>query len=380
MSASGISVLPADSGKNLSRFVDFQYDHYRDDQYFVPPLRMDIRKILNPSKNAFFEHGEIQPFIAVNSQGSVVGRVAAIKNGMHLKTHSDATGFFGFFECIEDVQVASTLLNAVDQWLLDQGLRAVRGPTNPTINDVSGLLVSGFDRYPSIMMPYNKPYYQEFLSASGYSRAMTMWAYYVHKKYVKTGRLERGAKIVRHRNPDVTIRTMDMSRFDEEAAAVLDIFNEAWHENWGHVPMTVSEFKQLAAEMKQVIDPDLVLILEDAGVPFAFSITLPNLNEALIKVKDGRLLPLGLPRILFQAKVVGIQECRTALMGIRPSHRGRGLDALLNLATIENGQRLGYSGCEMSWVLDTNPRLLSALNQLNAVVDKEYAMFEKQLS
>jgi GNAT superfamily N-acetyltransferase len=143
--------------------------------------------------------------------------------------------------------------------------------------------------------------------------------------------------------------------------------------------MTDAEFKQLAAEMKQVLDPELVLILEDAGTPFAFSITLPNLNEALVKVKNGRLLPLGLPKILFQAKVVGIRECRTALMGIRPSYRGRGLDALLNLATIENGQRLGYSGCEMSWVLDTNPRLLSALKQLNAVVDKEYAMFEKTL-
>ncbi|NND71864.1 MAG: hypothetical protein HKN43_09805 [Rhodothermales bacterium] len=378
--ARGISVVPADSGKNLSRFIDFQYDLYRDSEYFVPPLRMDVGKVLNPGKNAFFEHGKIQPLIAVDANDVVVGRIAAIRNGMHLQTHSDATGFFGFFECVEDPDVATALLTAVDEWHVDNGLRAVRGPTNPTINDTSGLLVDGFDRCPSILMPYNKPYYEEYLLNHGYERAMTMWAYYVHKKYVETERLERGVKVVKHRNPNITIRTMDMSRFNEDAAEVLEIFNEAWSENWGHVPMTDNEFKQLAAEMKQVLDPGLVLILEDDGVPFAFSITLPNLNEALIKVKNGRLLPLGLPKILFQAKVVGIRECRTALMGIRPSYRGRGLDALLNLATIENGQRLGYSGCEMSWVLDTNPRLLSALKQLNAVVDKEYAMFEKALN
>lgn len=377
--AQGISVVPAESGKALSRFIQFQYDLYAGSEFFVPPLRMDVAKVLNPRKNAFFEHGKIQPFIAVDSADKVVGRIAGITNGMHIKTHNDATGFFGFFECVEDYDVAERLFEAVDSWHLGQDHRAVRGPTNPTINDISGLLVDGFDRHPSIMMPYNKPYYEDFLVRHGYSRAMTMWAYYVHKKYVETERLERGAKIVRHRNPDVNIRTMDMSRFDEEAAAVHEIFNDAWSENWGHVPMTDSEFKQLAKEMKQVIDPELVLILEDDEGPFAFSITLPNLNEALVKVRDGRLLPLGLPRILYQAKIVGIRECRTALMGIRSTHRGRGLDALLNLATIENGQRLGYSGCEMSWVLDTNPRLLSALKQLNAVVDKEYAMFEKRL-
>ncbi len=375
-----ISVTPVSTGKELSRFIDFQYTVYKDSEFFVPPLRMDIKKTLDPKKNAFFEHGDIQPFIAVDTSGAVVGRIAAIRNGMHLETHKDDTGFFGFFECVEDYDVASALFSAIEQWHIERGHRAVRGPTNPTINDISGLLVNGFDRRPSILMPYNHKYYKHFLRDFGFDRVMTMWAYYVHKKYVRTERLERGAHLVQRRNPNVVIRPMNMKRFDEEAKTVLDIFNDAWSDNWGHVPMTEAEFKQLASEMKQVVDPQLVLILENDGVPIAFSITLPNLNEALVKVDDGRLFPGGMAKLLWQAKVIGIRECRTALMGIRKEYRGKGLDALLNLATIQNGQRLGYTGCEMSWVLDTNPRLLSALDQLNAVVDKEYAMFEKKLN
>lgn len=374
-----ITVVPVETSRDLSRFLDFQYHLYRDSKYFVPPLRMDLKKTLSREKNAFFEHGDIAPFIALDASGTVVGRIAAIRNGMHLKTHADGTGFFGFYECVEDQDVSAALFEAVEKWHTNRGHTSIRGPVNPSMNDISGLLVGGFDRYPSIMMPYNFPYYEDFLLAGGFERAMTMWAYYGHPKYVTTDRLERGANMVRRRNPGITLRTMDVSRYDEEALTVLDIFNDAWSDNWGYVPMTEAEFQQLADEMKQVVDPDLVLILEDEGVPIAFSITLPNLNEALINVKNGRLFPDGMAKLLWQAKVVGIRECRTLLMGIRKDYRGKGLDAVLNLETMQNGVNLGYTACELSWVLDSNPRMINALQQLNAVVDKEYAMFEKRI-
>ncbi|SHK83981.1 hypothetical protein [Rhodothermus profundi] len=374
-----VQVVPVRSRRLLRKFIDLPYRLYRGHPYWVPPLRRDVAETLSPRKNPFFEHGQIQPFVALDASGRVVGRIAAIINGMHLKKYNDGVGFFGFFECVSDFAVARALFDAAAEWLRAQGLQRMRGPTNPSLNDVAGLLVNGFDRAPSILMPYNPPYYADFLEQAGFERVMTMWAYYVHKKYLKTEKLERGVALVRRRNPTITLRTLDMRRFDEEARTVLDIYNEAWSENWGHVPMTENEFQHLARALKQVVDPELVLILEDEGYPIAFSLLLPNLNQALRHARNGRLFPFGLIKVLLAANLGAIYETRMPLMGIRKKYHGRGLDALLVLETIQRGKRRGYEACEMSWVLDTNKVLLNALNHLGAVVDKEYALFEKSL-
>ncbi|NNF58208.1 MAG: hypothetical protein HKN04_08190 [Rhodothermaceae bacterium] len=377
--STSVTVRPVASGSDRKRFIDFVYDHYADDPHFVPPLRMDQQKVLNPKKNPFFEHGQIQLFLAEDAQGKLVGRIAGIVNGMHLQKYDDATGFFGFFESIEDYGVAEALLDAAAGWLRDQGMQAVRGPANPTLNDTSGLLVDGFDREPSILMAYNKPYYEGFLLRYGFERAMTMFAYYVHKKYLDTAKLERGTEIVRRRNPGLTLRTMDMSRFMDEAMIAKDIYNEAWSENWGHVPMTDHEFEHLAKDLKQVIEPDLVYFLEMDGEPVAFSVTIPNLNQALKHVSGGRLFPLGLPTLLARAKLGGVYETRMPLLGVRKDYHGRGFDSLMVLETIQRGKAKGYEACEMSWVLESNKRLINALDAVGAVVDKTYALFEKRL-
>lgn len=372
----GISVRPATSRGDLKQFIGFPFDLYRDEPNYIGPLRMDIAKALNPKKNAFFEHGEIQPFLAFDANNKVIGRIAAIENGMHLKKYEDGNGFFGFFECVENYTVAKALFDAVADWLRGRKLTGMRGPTSPSMNDVSGLLVDGFDRMPSVMMPYNKAYYADYIERYGFKRAMTMWAYYVHKKYVDVTKLDRGVSLVLRRNPSLTVRTLDMSRFDEEAATILDIYNEAWSRNWGHVPMTKAEFDQLTHEMKQIVDPRVVFIVEDNGTPVAFSISLPNINQALKEVPDGRLLPFGLLKLLARAKFGGISEVRTLLMGVRLAWQGKGLDALMNHAIIHDGPKNGYHGCEMSWVLDINDKLINSLININSVKDKEYAMFE----
>jgi len=374
-----VQVVPVRGRRLLRKFIDLPYRLYRDNPYWVPPLRRDVAQILSPRKNPFFEHGQIQPFLALDASGRVVGRIAAIVNGMHLKKYDDGVGFFGFFECVPDFAVAEALFKAAADWLRQQGLQHMRGPTNPSLNDMAGLLVNGFDRAPSILMPYNPPYYADFLERAGFTRVMTMWAYYVHKKYLKAEKLERGVELVRWRNPTITLRTLDMRRYDEEARTVLDIYNEAWSENWGHVPMTEHEFQHLARALKQIVDPELVLILEDNGYPVGFSLLLPNLNQALRHARDGRLFPFGLIKILLAANLGAIYETRMPLMGIRKKYHGRGLDALLVLETIQRGKRRGYEACEMSWVLDTNKVLLNALEHLGGVVDKEYALFEKPL-
>ncbi len=370
------TVTPASSGSDRREFINLPYRLHADDPNWVPPLRMDVARSINESKNAFFDHGKIQLYVARDARGEVVGRVAGIINGMHLKKYNDSTGFVGFFECIDDASVAAALLDAATGWLREQGMRAARGPTNPSMNDVCGMLVDGFDRPPAVMMPHNPPHYPRFFEDYGFSRAMTMWAYYVHRKYVSVDKLKRGVDFVYRRNPSLAIREMDMSRFDEEARIILDIYNEAWSRNWGHVPMTDAEFAQLAKEMKQVVDPRVVFIVEDDGHPVAFSISLPNINQALIHIRNGRLLPFGLPKLLARAKLGGISEVRTLLMGSRLKWQGKGLDAILNLATIERGPTYGYEGSEMSWVLDSNPRLINALHNIGGVRDKEYAMYE----
>lgn len=374
-----VTVRPITSAKDRKRFIDFPYTFYKDQKFWIPPLRMDVAKTLNPKKNPFFEHGAIELFLAEDSSGNVVGRIAAIKNGMHLKKYNDANGFFGFFECKEDYAIAEALLNAAADWLRKQGLSGMRGPTNPSMNDTSGLLVDGFDRYPALLMPYNMPYYFEYLKQYGFDRAMTMWAYYVHKKYVKTDKLRRGVSLVKRRNPKLTVRTLDMRRFDEEARTIMHIYNEAWSNNWGHVPMTDHEFAHLAADLKQIVEPRIIFFVEDEGKPVAFSVSLPDMNQALRYVPGGKLLPLGLPQLLIRSKFGGIHEIRMPLMGVLPKYHGRGLDALLILATIDDAPDIGYQACEMSWVLDSNKVLVNSLNSLGGVIDKEYAMLEMSL-
>lgn len=374
-----VAVRPVASRAGRKAFVDLPYTLYRDSRYWVPPLRHDVKKTLSPKKNAFFEHGRMQLFLAEDADGTVVGRVAAIVNGMHLRTYDDATGFFGFFECVHRYEVAEALLDAAARWLRGQGLARMRGPANPSLNDTAGLLVDGFDREPALLMPYNPPYYEEFLTTYGFERAMTMWAYYVHKKYVRIDKLRRGVALLHRRYPSLALRPLDMDRFEEEVQAVRRIYNDAWSDNWGFVPITNAELEQLASDLKQILEPGLVFFLEDEGQPVAFSITLPDLNQALRHIKDGRLLPLGLPKLLAYTTFGGVQQCRMPLMGVVKSHQKRGLYAPLVLATIEEGPRLGYDACEMSWVLDANRVLRNALDDLGGVIDKEYAMFEMEM-
>ena len=373
-----LTVRPVRSSRDRSAFLDVPYALYADAPHFVPPLRMDQKHVLDPKKNPFFEHGTLELFLA-ERDGEIVGRVAAIENGQHLAKYADGNGFFGFFDTVEDYAVAEALLDAAAGWLRGRGLTGVRGPANPTMNDVAGLLVDGFDRPPAILLPYNYPYYQGFLERWGFARAMTMWAFYVHEAYIDKDRMARGAEIVRRRSPDVTVRSLDRSRFDEDIATAMRIYNEAWAENWGHVPYTEHEALHLAKEMKPVIEEDLFLFAEKAGEPVAFAISLPNLNQALKHLPRGRLASVGLPKVLGAWKLGGVYEIRMALMGILPAHRNLGLDALLIHQTIVNGQHDGYQAAELSWVLDVNKPLINALEKLGCTRDKEYAMFEAGL-
>lgn len=373
-------ILPVQSRRDRRRFIDYPYRLYRDAPHWVPPLRMDVADTLSPKRNPFFAHGKLQAFVAVDEAGTVVGRIAGIVNGRHLEKYDDKVGFFGFFECEERYETAGKLLDAAAAWIRDQELTAMRGPANPTLNDTAGLLVDGFDRKPSLLMPYNPPYYEEYLLRWGLERVMTLWAYYLHRKFVKTERLKRGAAIVHRRNPGLSIRTLDMSRFDEEVRTVREIFNEGWADNWGFVPITEAEFAHLARRLKQLLDPRMMFLVEKDGEPVAFVLSLPNINQALHGIRNGRLLPFGILKLWATMKFGGVREIRIPLMGVRKQYQGRALDVLAVLETIEKVSGYGYEGCEMSWVLDTNPLLCNLLESMGSTVDKEYALYEKSLA
>ena len=373
-----LTIRPVHGRRDLRAFIDFQYRLYEDDPHFVPPLRMDIKKLLNPGKNAFFEHGSMQTFLACRGE-RVVGRIAAIVNGMHLKKYDDGVGFFGFFEVENDLEAATALVDTASSWLSERGLTAMRGPVNPSLNDTAGLLVDGFESSPFVLMTHNPAYYPELLTKLGFERSMTLWAYYVHRKYAQTEKLRRGVELVKRRNPGLRVRSLDIKRFREEAALIREIFNDGWSDNWGHVPMTEAEFDHLAREMKQVVDPRMAFMLELDGRPVAFSVAIPDMNKALRHVKGGRLLPFGifklLPRVLFG----GVYEVRLPLMGVLKEFHGRGFDALLILETIDRTPALGYHACEMSWILDNNMPMRNALEHMGAVPHKEYAIVERPI-
>ncbi|MCY4675158.1 MAG: hypothetical protein OXD43_15595 [Bacteroidetes bacterium] len=372
-------IRPVKSRRDLRRFVQFPYDFYRGNPFWVPPLRMDQFEVLNPRKNPFFEHGRMQLFLAFGADGKVIGRIAAIINGMHLKTHNDEAGFFGFFETQERFETAAALLDAAAAWLQEQGMHTMRGPVNPSLNDPAGLLVDGFDRVPAIMMTYNPPYYENYLECWGLVRVMTMWAYYIHRKHVAIDRMRRGAAVIYRRNPGLSVRTLDMSRFGEEVATIREIYNDAWSDNWGFVPVTDIEFAHLAKAMKSIVDPRICFFVELNNEPVGFTICLPDINPALQRLPNGRLLPFGLAKLLILTKFAGVRDVRMPLMGVRKAYHGRALDVLPVLETMERATDYGYQSSETSWVLDNNHVLKNLLSSINAVVDKEYAILEASL-
>ncbi len=374
-----ITVSTADSRKDHRAFVDFPFRLYAESDYWVPMLRRDALALIDEKKNPFFEHGLMQTYLARNERGEIVGRIAAIQNGAHLETFDDATGFFGFFECVDDYEVARALLDAAGGWLRGMGLKAMRGPANPSLNDTAGLLVDGFDLQPSVMMPYNPPYYADFLRRWGFETQTEMLSLYVHAKYMDASKLFRGDEIVRRRLSGLTVRGLDPNRFDEDVAAAMKIYNDGWEKNEGFVAMTDAEAKHLASELKPILVPELFVFAERDGEPVGFSVSLPDFNQALRHVKNGKLTPGNLVGLIARAKMGTITDLRMPLMGARQDYQGKGLDAVLIAETIRRGRKLGFLGCELSWVLADNKRLLLALERMGAVVDKRYELLEAPL-
>lgn len=372
--AAGISVEPLRHGRDLDLFARFPWQIYRDDPDWVPPLLADFKKFFDPKQHPFYEHSECRPFLA-RRNGEVVGRIAAIWNKNHQKFHDEPVGFFGFFECIDDHDVAMALFARAEAWLKERGLNVMRGPASFSSNEEWGLLIDGWNGPPRVMMPYNPRYYPPLIEGCGFAKVKDLVAYH----FMGTGvpeRLARGTDIVAKRNPDVIIRPLNMKKFNAELTIVRELYNRCWERNWGFVPMTEAEIDHMAKELKPVINPALVLIMEKAGVPIGFSLTLPDLYLAQ-KHANGRYFPFGLLKMLWHARK--IRTVRVLTLGIVPEYRHGGLDALLYRQLMETSYARGIPGGEFSWMLEDNIAIKKPMENLGASIYRTYRLYDRRL-
>jgi GNAT superfamily N-acetyltransferase len=330
---------------------------------------------LNPGKNPYFSHSNVQLFMAYRDD-KPVGRISAHENNQHLKVYKDDAGFFGFFECINDQETANALFGAASNWLREKGLKTMRGPASFSVNDEIGLLIDSFDKPPVLMMTYNPPYYVDLIEGYGFRKAQDLWSYLIFDENGIPDTVYRLAETALN-DPNLVVRTVDMKNFGREVERAKKVYNRAWAENWGSVPMTDEEFDRLAKELKLVLDPDLAFIAEYNGEPVGISITLPDMNQA-IKYANGRLFPFGLLKILWKKRK--IETVRVLIMGVLKEYRYRGIDSVFYVRTYENGVKKGFKKGELSWILESNRVMNRILKKMGAKVYKTYRIYDFSLS
>ncbi|MFH1762958.1 MAG: N-acetyltransferase [Gemmatimonadota bacterium] len=371
----GVRVEPVGSGKDLERFIRFPWRIYAQDPAWVPPLIREQRKILDRDRHPFHRHAKVEYFLAWKGS-RIVGRIAAILNPRHNDFHQEKTGFF---ETIDDGGVAVALLETAEGWLLERGMRSIVGPMNFTTNDEShspGILLDGFEKPPFVLMAHGRPYYRELVEAAGYRKGKDLLAYLISSTQPPE-RICRAVARIEAGIPGLCIRQVDLRRLPEEVAIVQEIYNSAWEKNWGFVPLTEAEIAHLARELKPIIEPRYALIATVHEEPVGFSLTLPDLNQALRHV-NGRLFPLGMAKLLWHAR--RIDRARVFALGLKPEARGTGIDAVFYLRAFEAARALGHTGAECSWILEDNWKMRRALEKVGARVHKTYRVYEKRLS
>jgi GNAT superfamily N-acetyltransferase len=366
-----VEIVAVQDKQSLAQFIELPYRLYRHHPYWVPPLRMAQKELLNTRKHPFYAHAEMQCFLA-RRDGQVCGRVAAIVDRSYNEYQKEQAGAFGFFESVDDVEVARTVMESARQWLRDRGMQVIRGPLSPSTNYECGMLVDGYDSTPNVMMPYNSPSYPRMMDTIGLRKCKDLLAYWSTPNEVSAAKVERVAKRAAGVQ-GVAIRQINMKKFDEEVQMIWNLYNSSWAHNWGFVPMTREEFLHEAAEMKQILKPDFVLIGEVQGRPVGFALALPNINLAL-KHAGGNLFPFGLFKILYHQRL--IKELRVIALGVVEDYRTAGVAAGFYAALIRNARRLNYGLSEMSWILEDNILMNRSLEAMGARKYKTYRIYE----
>ena len=365
------NVLPR--GENGRQFLEFPWTVYRNDPYWIPPLRGNQKELVGYSSHPFYERNSVQTFLAVRGE-EVCGRIAAILNWGHNERYRERRGFFGFFECFDDQEVADGLLDAVGQWFADQGIYCLRGPTNPSLNYELGLLVEGFDSAPTFMMTYNPPYYARLLEDYGFRKTQDLYAFWGHidmlPKIKEKLRPVVDQIIARY---NVCVRPMDTSRFIEEVRMFLSIYNRALVSTWGFVPMSKGEVDHMAAGLRHLIVPELTVITEVDGQVVGAAFGLPDYNPRIRQI-DGRLFPTGIFHLL--RKKDRIKRIRLISTNVIPEYQRLGLGMVLMSGVVPKVLASGVEEAEFSWVLESNSLSRGALQKGGAKLTKTYRLYD----
>jgi GNAT superfamily N-acetyltransferase len=376
--AKGVVVHEIPHGASLGNFIDLAWTVNAGDPAWVPPLRLNLKGVLDRKKHPFHEHADVAYFLALRG-GRPAGRIAAILNHRYNEFHNDHVGFFGLFECEDEHTTAQALVEAATSWLRDRGCTVIRGPVNLSTNDElasPGVLIEGFSAPPAVMMTHNPPYYAALLEGTGLVKARDLIAFWFDDPAAVPSRGARTLDRLLERQ-GATIRALDPKRFRQDVDAIKEVYNAAWTRNWGFVPMTDAEFDHLAREFRFIVDPDLCLIAEVAGEPIGFSLTIPDLNLALRHLSDGRLFPTGLIKLLWHRR--RIDSMRVMTLGFKPPYQHAGLGPAFYIRTWQTGVSKGICRGEGSWILEENQEMVRPLERMGGRIYKRYRIFEREL-
>ncbi|MDI6641055.1 MAG: hypothetical protein QME68_01920 [Elusimicrobiota bacterium] len=361
---------------DLMKFIKLPWKIYQNDRYWVPQLISEMKTILDEKKNPFWKHSEKQLFIAIDDTGKPSGRIAAVIDRNFIEFHNEQTGFFAFFESINDYTTAELLLDTVKNYLREKGITKMLGPTAPSTNDEMGLLLEGFNSSPVLMMPYNPNYYIEFMERYGMKKSKDLLAYYLHKNAVENVELKKILDRTKKHLPELVVRAVNLRNYANEVKSIREVYNNAWEKNWGFVPWTEEEFYAQCNRMKSLVVPELVLLAFIGNRPVGVLIAVPDYNYVLKKL-DGKLGPIEILKFLFYRRQ--IKFLRIMIMGVIKEFRGRGIEVVMFEQAIKNGIKLGYLEAELSWILEDNTMTCRVAEFLGAKVYKKYRVYEMEI-
>lgn len=367
-------------GGDLRDFLNCVDVIYGDDPRYVRPLDMDLKDRLSPKKNPFFEHADGVVFTAHEGR-RCVGRVTAQIDREHLARHADGAGFFGFLDTVDDPGVAAALLAKAEGWLKDRGMKTVRGPFSLGINEEVGCLVDGFDSPPVLLNPHHRPYQGGLIEKAGYAKAKDLfgWRYEIGEPNARVKKAQEDVRAM----PEVKARPFSKQDMERDVKMSLEIFNDAWSDNWGFVPSTKREADKMAADFKLFLVPEITSLVTIDGEPAAVAIALPNVNEIIGDLR-GKLFPLGFAKLLYRLKVEGAKSGRLLILGIKRKYRLQrkyaGLSLFLYAEMNDGGRRAGMTWGELGWTLEDNAAVNAGIRMMGAKKYKTYRVYEKSLA
>jgi GNAT superfamily N-acetyltransferase len=366
-------IKPVETRRDQKQFVQLAWTLYRGDENWIPPLRQNLKELVGFKPHPFHEQADVRTWLAVRD-GQPCGRIAGIVNRVHNEKYEERRGFFGFFESVDDQEVANALFDTVRAWLAEQEIHQLRGPVNPSLNYEIGLLIEGFDSPPTFMMTYNPPYYAKLIEQYGFGKAQDLYAFWGHVDMLST--LDQKLEfIIREatRRFQLNLRFLERSRFNEEVRTFLNIYNAALDGTWGFTPMSAGEIEHMSQSLRHLIVPELTSVAEVDGRPVAASFGLLDYNPRIKKI-DGRLFPFGFIRLLTRRRK--IKRIRLISTNVLPEYQRWGLGLVLLARLVPEVLKWGIEEAEFSWVLESNDLSFKSLRRGGAKLVKTYRIYD----